>query len=166
MSGIKLTVLLPVLNQLIRDCAVMQSTGSKEAQAVVILCHSAMRCSEIEGFLKELLIFCKEVVEIVDVYSGDDKIENALRLKQSLIAKEDRDVKKLIKSLCKVIVATPSTYLDVLNAPKQHRSDVALQISSIILDKVEMHIALELTNELLKIAELIEKPTFKTIITT
>jgi hypothetical protein len=43
---------------------------------------------------------------------------------------------------------------------------VALQISSIILDKEEMHIALELTNELLKIAELIEKPTFKTIITT
>lgn len=35
-----------------------------------------------------------------------------------------------------------------------------------LLDKVDMHIALDLTTELLKIGELIEAPIFKTIITT
>jgi hypothetical protein len=36
----------------------------------------------------------------------------------------------------------------------------------LLLDKVDMHIALDLTNELFKIGELSESPMFKTIITT
>jgi hypothetical protein len=75
MSGIKLTVLLPVINQLIREVA-----GNQSSQYVAILCHSVMRCQEIEAFLKELVTFCNDVVEIVDLYSGE-KIENSLRLK-------------------------------------------------------------------------------------
>jgi len=77
MSGVKLTVLLPLLNQLIRDVA---SNPTGDAKTVVILCHSAMRCTEMEGFLKDLLTFCKEVVEIVDLYNGD-KQENIIHLK-------------------------------------------------------------------------------------
>ena len=39
-------------------------------------------------------------------------------------------------------------------------------MSSLFIDKVDMHIALDLTNELIKIGELSETPLFKTIITT
>ena len=66
MSGIKLTVLLPLLNHLIREVA---SDPTGEGRAVVILAHSALRCSELEGFLKELLAFFKDVIEIVDLYN-------------------------------------------------------------------------------------------------
>lgn len=79
MSGIKLTVLLPVLNQLIRD-----TVAGTEALYVAILCHSAIRCSEFEDFLEELFTFCKDAIEIVDLYSGD-KVENAMRLRHSLL---------------------------------------------------------------------------------
>lgn len=75
MSGIKLTVLLPLLNQLFRD--VFSSTDS---EYLLILCHSAIRCTEFEGFLKELFTFSKDVIDVVDIYSGD-KVENSLRLK-------------------------------------------------------------------------------------
>jgi hypothetical protein len=68
MSGIKLTVLLPVLNQMIREVAA-NPTG--DGHAVVILAHSALRCTEIEGFLNELLAFCKDVIEVVDLFNGD-----------------------------------------------------------------------------------------------
>ena len=40
------------------------------------------------------------------------------------------------------------------------------KVASLLLDKVDMHIALDLTTELLKIGELSEPPMFKTIITT
>ena len=56
MSGIKLTVLIPLLNQLIRD--VVSNPDKQEAQYLAILCHSGMRCTEMECFLKDLLTFC------------------------------------------------------------------------------------------------------------
>jgi hypothetical protein len=42
----------------------------------------------------------------------------------------------------------------------------AFSVTSLFVDKVDMHIALDLTNELVKIGELSETPSFKTIITT
>jgi hypothetical protein len=42
-----------------------------------------MRCTEMEGFLKDLLTFCKDVIEIVDLYNGD-KVEINHRLKSVL----------------------------------------------------------------------------------
>ena len=80
MSGIKLTVLIPTLNHLIRDVV---TSGQQETKYVAILCHSARRCEEFEKVLKDLLTFCKDVIEIVDIYSGD-KAENALKFKQAL----------------------------------------------------------------------------------
>ena len=68
MSGVKLTVLLPLINQMLREVAI-NPTG--EPRAVVILGHSGMRCTELEGFLKDLLTFCKDVIEVVDLYNGD-----------------------------------------------------------------------------------------------
>lgn len=84
MSGIKLTVLLPLLNQLIRD--VVSQPEDKEVKYLAILCHSGVRCTEMEGFLKELLVFCQDVSHIVDLYNGD-KIEITHRFKQILANK-------------------------------------------------------------------------------
>ena len=158
MSGIKLTVLLPLLNQLIRDVTINQ--GNKGAQSVVILCHSAMRCTEMEGFLKELLAFCQDVIEIIDLYNGD-KQENAIHLKKALTPITSSDPRVQIKARCKVIVSTPTQYLEILKAKVN-----AFSVTSLFVDKVDMHIALDLTNELVKIGELSEIPSFKTIITT
>ena len=43
---------------------------------------------------------------------------------------------------------------------------VAFKVNSLLVDKVDMHIALDLSSELIKIGELSETPSFKTIITT
>ena len=84
-------------------------------QYVVILCHSGVRCSEFEGFLKELLTFCKDVIEIIDLYSGD-KVENNHRLKLSITSANSRsdDLKYIIRSKCKIIISTPTHFLDVV----------------------------------------------------
>jgi hypothetical protein len=78
MSGIKLTVLLPLLNQLIRD--VVSQPDNQDVQYLAILCHSGVRCTEMEGFLKDLLAFCQDVSQTVDLYNGD-KVEITHRLK-------------------------------------------------------------------------------------
>lgn len=159
MSGIKLTVLLPLLNQLLRDVIATPA----ESQYVLILCHSAIRCSEFEGFLKELFTFCADVIDIVDIYSGD-KVENALRLKQATAAPSDADdLKASIKARCKVLLSTPTQFLDLVTSKKV---PAQLLCSSLFVDKVDMHIALDLSSELVKIAETVKlEPKFKTIIT-
>jgi hypothetical protein len=78
MSGIKLTVLLPVINQLIKD-----AVSSTDVCYVALLCHSAMRCKEYEEFLRLLFTFCSDVIDIIDLFSGD-KTENAIALKRAL----------------------------------------------------------------------------------
>jgi superfamily II DNA/RNA helicase len=111
MSGIKLTVLLPLINQHVREVA---SNPTGDPKALVILCHSSMRCTEIEGFLKEVLNFCKDVVEVIDLYNGD-KQENILHLKQAFTGKASyNDPREQIKSRCKILIATPIQYLDIL----------------------------------------------------
>lgn len=73
MSGIKLTVLLPVLDNLLRSViANVQSDKDNQMHYVMILCHSSARCAEFEEFTKELTTFCKDILEIVGLYSGDN----------------------------------------------------------------------------------------------
>ena len=94
MSGIKLTVLLPLLNQLIRD--VVSHPDKEETQCLTILGHSGLRCQEIEGFVKELITFCADTIEIVDLYNGD-KVEINHRLKLALADKGSSDVRATLK---------------------------------------------------------------------
>jgi hypothetical protein len=51
--------------------------------------------------------------------------------------------------------------LDVLKS-----KPAPFKVASLVIDKVDMHIALDLTNELIKIGELSETALFKTVITT
>lgn len=116
-----------------------------------------------EGFLKDLLTFCKDVIEIVDLYNGD-RVEINHRLKSVISSSttSSGDDRSVFKARCKVLISTPSQFLEVLKTP----SKAALECNSLYVDKIDLHSALDLTNELVKISELMEKPTFKTILTT
>lgn len=74
-------------------------------------------------------------------------------------------MKAQIKARCKVLLSTPTQFLDVVANQKQKFPE-GLRCSSLFIDKVDMHIALDLSNELVKIAETAKlEPKFKTIIT-
>lgn len=61
-----------------------------------------------------------------------------------------------------MLISTPNMFLEVLKANK-----TGLKCHSLYLDKIDMHCALDLSNELLKVAELMDgKPAFKTVMTT
>lgn len=116
-----------------------------------------------EGFIKELVTFCSDAIDVIDLYNGD-KVEINHRLKQALAAnaKGSSDVRATLKARCKVLISTPNQFIEVL---KSQRSGI--ECHSLYLDKVDMHCALDLTNELVRVSELMDgKPTFKTIMTT
>lgn len=95
------------------------------------------------------------------MYNGD-KVELNHRLKQSLSIQGSSDARASVKARCKILISTPNLFIDVLKSQKK-----GLECHSLYLDKVDMHCALDLTNELLKVSELMDgKPTFKTIMTT
>lgn len=71
MSGIKMTVFIPTINQLIRSVISTVLNENASMQYILVLCHSTMRCSEIEEFLKQLTNFCKDIIDVVNLYSGD-----------------------------------------------------------------------------------------------
>ena len=122
-----------------------------------------MRCTEMEGFLKDLLTFCADATEVVDLYNGD-KVEINHRLKQSLSPPKTSsdDVRASLKARCKVLISTPHQFMEVLTSHKK-----GIECHSLYLDKVDMHCALDLSNELVKVSELMDgKPSFKTIMTT
>ena len=116
-----------------------------------------------EGFLKELLTFCSDATEVIDLYNGD-KVEINHRLKQALSSSKatSDDARASVKARCKVLISTPNQFIEVLKSQKK-----VIECHSLYLDKVDMHSALDLTNELVKVSELMDgKPTFKTIMTT
>jgi hypothetical protein len=109
MSGIKLTTLLPLLHNLVKTVF-----SSSNQHYIAILCHSSMRCAEYETFLEGLLTFLKDVIDVVDLYSGD-KVENAHKLKSALLPSlEGADLKAQAKARCKVILSTPTQFLELL----------------------------------------------------
>lgn len=61
-----------------------------------------------EGFLKDLLTFCSDATEVIDLYNGD-KVEINHRLKQALsVPKASSDVRASLKARCKVLISTPN----------------------------------------------------------
>jgi len=58
MSGIKLTLLLPTVDNLLRKVVTSVANEKSDAQYILILCHSTMRCTEIEEFCRKLTTFC------------------------------------------------------------------------------------------------------------
>ena len=47
------------------------------------------------------------------MFGGDSNLDNYIQLKEKL--KDSTDMKDLYKSKCKVIISTPTQFLDILN---------------------------------------------------
>ena len=75
LNGIKLTVMLPVLNNQIKDAISMMAdsmgTSSDDTAPLLystIMCHSHMRCEDMGEFISQLTSFCDEIVKVVLVH--------------------------------------------------------------------------------------------------
>lgn len=66
MSGIKLTLLLPIFNQQIKHVI----TSDKMTYSMV-LCHSNARCQQLAEFAEELTSFSSSVIDIIAFESQD-----------------------------------------------------------------------------------------------
>ena len=63
MSGIKLTYLLPIMNQQIKEAVSVES--EEKVLYTMVLCHSMKRCDELATFANELTRFCTDIIDIV-----------------------------------------------------------------------------------------------------
>ncbi len=164
-NGTKLTVFLPVLNRQIRSVVATTDLTSDKAQThySLVLCYSNTRCSEIEDFARNATLFCKEVIEVVCL-NGADIQENKFKLAASL--KESESGSRQFQSKNKMIITTPNQ-ANILFKSGIFKNAVN---EAIVIDKVDMHIALELGSDLIELGKYLAankvKPLFKTIITT
>ena len=62
MSGIKLTVLLPILNQQIKHVI-----GQQDSKIVysLFLCNTNSRCQELHDFATSLTKFCSDIIDVI-----------------------------------------------------------------------------------------------------
>ena len=84
MSGIKLTLLVPVLNNQLRTVITSVTSSDDKPYYTLILCHSFGRCSEFEDFTKNLIHFCSDVTDLLNLNSSDID-DNLIMLKKSTI---------------------------------------------------------------------------------
>lgn len=84
LNGVKLTLFVPLLNNQIRS-AILNSTSDDETKSLftIVLCHSFIRCQELNEMLQDLVCFCSEFVDIVNLDTSD-LAEVQLKIKLSL----------------------------------------------------------------------------------
>jgi len=85
LSGIKLTYLLPCLNNMIREAILNSVSEEKDKKpfCMVILCHSFIRCQEIADTISELITFCDDMLEVINLDSTDFT-ESQIKIKKSM----------------------------------------------------------------------------------
>lgn len=151
MTGIKLTVFLPLLNAQIRVAAIQSvSEGEAEELYTVVCCHSFARCEEVSEFCKELVHFCPEMLEVVCLDSADQSDAKA-RLNQ-------------VQSKSRLVVSTPTTIQALMNSGF---FDSPRKMVNLVVDKVDLAVAMDFQDELLDIATLAQSyPLQKVILTT
>lgn len=121
-----------------------------------------MRCTEIEEFCRKLTTFTQDIIEIVNLYSSDNA-ENLITLKKSFnLPQSNPSTMQLYKARCKILISTPNNTLNLF----KKEGFKNMQCTSLIVDKIDMHIALDLSSELQALAQYNIEPSFKTIITT
>ena len=62
MSGIKLTYLLPIMNQQIKEAV---ANDNDKVLYTMVLCHSMKRCDELATFGNDLTRFCHDIIDVV-----------------------------------------------------------------------------------------------------
>jgi hypothetical protein len=152
LTGIKLTVFLPLLNSQIRQAVQNSVADSPQSLYSVVLCHSFVRCQEVSDTIKEITAFCSEMVEVVDLDTSD-LTEVNLKLKKSLANSTP------LKS--RLLIMTPS-----LAVKMQEKNSFASLGSchSLVIDKFDLLQALDFGSDLLKLT--VFKPTYRCIFTT
>jgi ATP-dependent RNA helicase DDX56/DBP9 len=149
MSGCKLALYAPLIDTQIKSCVKSQD----ENMVSVILCSSQQRISEIREFLAELTAFTSSVIQVVSVDSNTGK-EDVLEGFNS--GSEE------LKSRNKVFLITPGdfTRLQAVFNPEN------LSFHWVVIDKVDVHLALDLKEDLISIAEQLAQKSKKLVITT
>jgi len=153
MSGIKMTVFLPLLNTQIRAAITATAAAaeddestSKQTLFTLVLCHSFMRCGEVAEFVQELVGFCAETVQIVNLDTGDLS-ETMIKLKQA----QEEAVEADSDFSSKLIIATPTMALKLLE--KDLLKD--LKCHSVVLDKVDLMQALDFSDDIQTVGQML-----------
>ena len=82
---------------------------------ILVLCHSTSRCEEITEFLTNLLTFCKDVIEVLNLSAlFNDTLDNLILLRQSMDINNEENMKEVYKARCKIIVSTPNKLMELL----------------------------------------------------
>lgn len=170
LSGIKLTVLLPLLNQQIKY-AIKEAEEDKVIYSLVI-CNSNKRCGELYEFCQQLTTYCKDVVDLVmfeHLDFKDCKHEWKQRVKRVESGDQEEQKKMDIKVINKVVFLTPMIASSMFDHSLLSKKNA--QCFGIVLDKVNMHQAFDLDENLIELAQNDNYPkskdiAFKTIFTT
>ncbi|CAI2360978.1 unnamed protein product [Moneuplotes crassus] len=150
-AGIKLTYLFPLLTRAIKDKA-HEEAGEKKI--MIIACASKTRCNDILSTMRPLLED-EDGETPLDILTLDHTIEHVSDL-NSLYSNEEQ-VKKKKKVLSFDILVTTTNNLHFLlenecfSGIKQE-----VQISSLIVDKIDLHLATDLEEELAGAGKLIQ----------
>ena len=144
MSGIKLTYLLPIMNQQIKEAVTIES--DEKVLYTMVLCHSMKRCDELATFANELTRFCSDVIDIVlfdQLDFQDVKLDWAKRTTKPKeeskveIDEDGEEQKNHIKLRNKILFVTPSLAQTIYE--KGLLSSKNSECFAMVLDKVNMH---------------------------
>jgi hypothetical protein len=139
MSGIKLTLLLPILNEQIKHTIQKISSSKDDGKLVysLILCHSNGRSAELADFAKELVEFCKDVVDVVS-FGGSMEIQDiAIEWRQRTKIEDGSEEMGKMKSRNKVVIVTPDTALKMFE--KNLLPAATSECFSLVIDKIDLH---------------------------
>jgi len=171
MSGIKLTLLLPVLNSQIKHAVVNDEEG---LLYTLVLCNTNARCMELAAFASELTKFCKDVVDVIQfehIDFQDVKHDWKQRTETQNKIRDDADdeQKAEIKLRNKVLFVTPSLASIIFS--KGLLTAANSKCFSVIIDKINMHQAFDLDQDLIELSKEANFPAhesivFKTVFTT
>ena len=144
MSGIKLTYLLPIMNQQIKEAVSVES--EEKVLYTMVLCHSMKRCDELATFANELTRFCTDIIDIVlfdQLDFQDVKLDWKKRTTKPNeeskveIDEDGEEQKNHIKLRNKILFCTPSLAQTIYE--KGLLSNKNSDCFAMVLDKVNMH---------------------------
>lgn len=145
MSGYKLAVGAPLA-----DTQIKSAVKSGDKTVSFVLCSSQHRIAELREFYQEMIAFTTQAVGILSV---DQKIE-----KEDLIEKlSGKDLNKKNK----IVLLTPIDFKRLFACFSEFK------VHWVVIDKIDMHLSLDLKDDLLEVSELLEDiPRSKFIIST
>jgi hypothetical protein len=147
MSGIKLTLLLPIINQQIKH--VVQT---EKLTYSIVICHSNARCQQLAEFAEELTAFSKTIIDII-VFDSSDLADIKIQWKNSCEEKKiqsDEAQHEQIRLRNKVLFVTPAIALAIFGK-NGFLGDC--ECFSMVIDKVNLLQAYDLDQDLIELVK-------------